>query len=97
MIEIVGGVLIAVAYCAGWATARHRAKGSPAEICQCSHGSAYHDATGCHVSIEKGAVTHYRYDGVAIAWRPANCACVRYVGPLSSYIPELDGHTKEIQ
>jgi hypothetical protein len=70
---------------------RIRPHGTPREICQCKHGSAFHDATGCHQRIEKANVTRYDAFGNAQAWETAECPCVRYVGPLSSYVPELDG------
>jgi hypothetical protein len=65
--------------------------GKPREICQCKHGSAFHDATGCHQRLEKATVTDYDAFGKARAWESSECPCVRYVGPLSSYVPELDG------
>ncbi|WP_327066828.1 hypothetical protein [Kitasatospora sp. NBC_01302] len=92
---LVGAALAASTYGAGVLTGRHQRRNrTPAEICQCAHGSAFHDATGCH-HIVKGQGLQYR-DGVPIKWERVECPCVRYVGPLSSYIPELDAPAKEI-
>jgi hypothetical protein len=93
---IIDGAIATVMYLAGWATARRGRSKTPAEICQCDHGSAFHDGAGCHASVN-GQILQYDGDYEPIKWEIAECPCVRYVGPLSSYVPELDGHTKEIQ
>jgi hypothetical protein len=61
------------------------------EICQCGHGSAFHDGSGCKMLVEKGVVLKYNSYGEPKMWKAAPCACVRYVGPGTSYVPELDG------
>lgn len=93
MIELlVGAGIAAVSYGTGQIAGRHRRKasGPPAEICQCGHGSAYHDRSGCHHQVH-GQILKYDVYATPIKWEIADCPCVRYVGPLSSYVPELDG------
>jgi hypothetical protein len=95
VIDIVGGVLVAVAYLGGWASARRGIKKPPREVCQCKHGSAFHDAKGCHIGVKSTVKSWTDPTFTAprpLEWTYAECPCVRYVGPLSSYIPELDGH-----
>jgi hypothetical protein len=55
-----------------------------AEVCQCTHGSAFHDGNGCRaVVVETDPLTKIQ--------RNRTCSCVHYVGPSTSYVPELDG------
>lgn len=73
----------------------------PPEICQCKHAVSEHDKNGCHhvsTIYEKVIVGYREYgDGDKMpimdkkATGSATCTCVRYVGPHSSYVPELDG------
>lgn len=93
MIELLAGAGIAAAsYLAGHIGGRRARKtaGPPKEICQCGHKASYHDADGCH-STAKGQVLKYDGYWTPIKWEIVDCRCVRYVGPLSSYVPELDG------
>lgn len=66
-----------------------RKAGPPREVCQCEHEAAFHDAEGCHVGV-RGRAARF-HDGYAIDWEYVRCPCVRYVGPLTSYFPEIDG------
>jgi hypothetical protein len=96
MVELfAGAVIAAVTYTAGFVTGR-RQRRSLAEICQCKHGSAFHDAAGCH-HIVNGQILAYVGGDVPIKWEQVECPCVHYVGPSSSYIPELEAPAKEIQ
>lgn len=89
---VTGAVTAAVFYGTGFLAGRRARKtaGPPAEICQCGHGSAYHDRAGCHRTV-KGQILKYDAYADPIKWEIVECQCVRYVGPLSSYVPELDG------
>lgn len=73
------------------ANTTRKSKTNTVEVCQCKHGAAFHDGAGCQTVIEQGRVTEYNYAGIPVAWKPAKCTCVRYVGPSTSYLPELDG------
>jgi hypothetical protein len=101
MIELlVGAGITAVSYGTGLFTGRFRRKtarvlGSLPEICQCGHGSAFHDRAGCHHVVDGQILEHDAYDE-PILWERVQCPCVRYVGPLSSYVPELDGEPAAI-
>ena len=55
-----------------------------AEVCQCRHGSAFHDGDGCRESV---MVT----DPLTRISVHKKCSCAHYVGPATSYVPELDG------
>lgn len=93
MIELlVGAGIAAASYGTGLLAGRRRRKtaGPPAEICQCKHGSAFHDRSGCHHEV-RGQILKYDQYARPIKWERDECPCVRYVGPLSSYMPELDG------
>lgn len=92
MFELIGASIAAAFFAAGWLTGRRdrRLTRPSQEVCQCGHESSYHDKDGCHFVIVKGTVARYDRDGVPVSWEPADCTCVRYVGPLSSYVPELD-------
>jgi hypothetical protein len=98
VIELFAGAAIAaVTYTAGVITGRRQRRSlTPAEICQCGHGSAFHDQAGCHATVQGQALAYDDFDE-PIKWEQAGCACVRYVGPLTSYVPELDAPAKEIQ
>jgi hypothetical protein len=78
----------------------------PKEVCQCTHGVSTHDKAGCHaiefitekeIIGEEDFFDHYtEKKGVrAITNKKVvdqhECFCVRYVGPHSSYVPELEG------
>jgi hypothetical protein len=97
MLELLAGAgIAAITYAAGLATGRRqRNTTTPAEICQCRHGSAFHDATGCHRTINGQILAYDDYDE-PIKWEQVPCPCVRYVGPHTSYIPELDAPAREI-
>lgn len=89
---LTGAGIAAAFYAAGILTRRRtrRIAGPPPEVCQCGHGSAYHDRAGCHHTV-KGQILRYDMYSQPIKWELAECPCVRYVGPLSSYVPELEG------
>jgi hypothetical protein len=55
-----------------------------AEVCQCKHGSAFHDGDGCRVRV-------LETDPLTQIGSRKKCPCVHYVGPGTSYVPELDG------
>lgn len=89
--EVLSTAVGAVSVIIGFIMGRmHRPEKKPTgEICQCEHGASTHDKEGCHASIS----VENRWDalGNPNGWRYGKCACVRYVGPSSSYVPELDG------
>lgn len=87
--DIIGGILAAAMYLAGWATGRRGSRKPPPEFCQCTHGSAFHDGGGCHATVHGQVLKYSSYEN-PIKWELTECPCVRYVGPLSSYVPELD-------
>lgn len=91
---VVGAGITAVAYSFGVFSGRmsKNRNGPKPEICQCGHGSNYHNSTGCHDSVEIDKYDKLGYD-VGTEWIP--CACVAYVGPSSSYIPELADPVKK--
>lgn len=68
-------------YCFARATA---AEAVNPEVCQCTHGAAFHDGSGCR---ERVVVR----DPLTLLSRNAKCSCAHYVGPSTSYVPELDG------
>jgi hypothetical protein len=97
-------VLIGAGIGAGWTAAvwtggyllglRHKRPRQIQEICQCDHPSSMHDRDGCR-EVEEVA-TKWDSWGNEIKWgetRP--CQCIRYVGPHSSYVPELEGSPRE--
>jgi hypothetical protein len=61
----------------------------PKEICQCEHPASMHDKDGCRALVE--AEIKWDTYGDPSKWETRPCACVRYVGPHSSYVPELEG------
>jgi len=86
------GAWVAAVVCSTMASKqRSRAAINTTEVCQCEHGASYHDGAGCRYVIGKGRVTRYSVSGTPIEWEPAECTCVRYVGPNTSYLPEIDG------
>lgn len=89
-IDIVCG---AAMFLTGWASARRGSRKPAPEICQCKHGAAFHDGNGCHVGV-RGPVKKWTdptfFAKRPIEWTYVECPCVRYLGPLSSYVPELD-------
>lgn len=99
MIELLVGV--ALGWVVGFTLGRRRKSEAPVpeEVCQCGHGSAFHDRTGCHLILyqhEKKIIGRTAYDSPVIQETRVpgsgeECRCLRYVGPGSSYLPELDG------
>lgn len=100
---IVGAMILLIGFTLGRA---HRPqKGPPKpppEICQCGHAVSEHDKNGCHhvsTIYEKVIVGYEEYFGGQTRHPvtdrkvvgSATCSCVRYVGPNSSYVPELEG------
>lgn len=85
--ELTGAALLAAGWAAGHITARLRRAPMkpPREICQCGHGAAFHRQDGCNATIAR--------EVGAFSVKHIPCPCVRYVGPSSSYVPELDGPT----
>jgi hypothetical protein len=75
----------------GWTAPLRRAVGltQGAEVCQCGHVSSMHDKGGCHAQEE--IATQWNEYGKSVAYGWQGCNCVHYVGPLSSYVPEVDG------
>lgn len=61
---------------------------SPDE-CRCKHASVFHDVTGCRKIVT--VPVKWDEDFVESKWERRECECLRYVGPHSSYVPELDG------
>jgi hypothetical protein len=67
------------------------------EVCQCRHGVSHHDAKGCNYAKRGkpvGWTRTYSSSGgtedVPSKWDQELCPCVKYVGPNSSYVPELE-------
>lgn len=67
---------------------RRKADMDTVEVCQCGHYVSFHDKDGCHDTNE---VDKYNAIGDVIGCTREPCKCRRYVGPNSSYVPELDG------
>ena len=89
--EITGAAAIVFSYMMGVVRGKRlKADAAPEERCQCEHLSAYHDASGCHDEIRDKPLRYDTYDEPT-AWSKKRCLCVRYVGPNSSYLPEIDG------
>lgn len=57
--------------------------------CRCGHASVFHDSSGCRKMVTRPV--KWDEDGEECKWVEAECECLRYVGPHSTYIPELDG------
>lgn len=96
---LIGAGLMLVGFVLGRLHRPRRAPASPKEVCQCGHGVSTHDAAGCHkvnFITEKVIVGTEEYLGERRAITDKKivdqheCFCVRYVGPHSSYVPELD-------
>jgi hypothetical protein len=58
------------------------------EICLCTHGANVHDAKGCHAEGRKRVTAIDRHNATE-TYVFDECTCIRYVGPNSTYIPEL--------
>ncbi|MFF7198320.1 hypothetical protein ACFZAM_32010 [Streptomyces sp. NPDC008079] len=78
----------------GFGTRVSNVKRPDAELCQCEHGAAFHDAEGCR---ERNQIlikeTVYRVDAYGVPtynreWTTEPCRCVGYVGP--NTVVELD-------
>lgn len=95
-ISYIGGLIFfMVGYVTGaraWATFRRREPLPPAvhgDVCQCEHTSSTHDLEGCHAQVQRESRWN-RDQGYPTGYEWVGCACVRFVGPASSYVPELD-------
>jgi hypothetical protein len=62
---------------------------SSTDDCHCGHASVFHDSSGCR----KIVTVPVKWDdyGDESKWEQRECECLRYAGPNSSYVPELDG------
>lgn len=80
----------ALGYFAGLRT--RKAKAPAPEVCQCKHGPERHDKDGCHAEVNGPTVREWSHNinRIPLSWVQVPCTCVRYVGPHTSYIPELD-------
>lgn len=87
--EMTGAAIAFFGYASALFLQNRIRKHSPKEVCQCEHVSSMHDMSGCHAQREID--TQWNKYGEAIGHGWQSCACVRYVGPLSSYVPEIDG------
>lgn len=87
-----GGALLflSIGYGAGRRDKKNRKP--PGEICRCGHGPERHDGKGCHAVVDRKPVEWYSgTEDMPTAWEEFTCTCVRYVGPNTSYVPELEG------
>jgi hypothetical protein len=104
---LIGGALVLAGFILGRLRRPEKGPPAPPkEVCQCTHGVSTHDAAGCHaiefitekeIIGEEEFFDHYtEKKGIrAITNKKVvdqhECFCVRYVGPHSSYVPELEG------
>ena len=89
---LVGAGILATGWGSGYLLGlRHkRPPRPPKEVCQCDHPSSMHDKDGCRATV--ALATKWNSYGEPVKWEETKpCACVRYVGPHSSYVPELEG------
>jgi hypothetical protein len=63
------------------------------EVCRCGHGPERHDKDGCRATANGAEVETWSYTVPSrpLSWKQVPCSCVRYVGPNTSYVPELEG------
>jgi len=88
MLEVfAGGITAAIFYWIGYLSGRKNKNRLLKEICSCTHGANFHDSKGCHQTKRKEVYSN----GEWLGYQEVECSCVRYVGPTSSYVPELDG------
>ena len=89
MLEIfAGGITAAIFYYIGYLSGRKNKITLLKEICSCTHASSFHDSKGCHKTKRTEVYDQY---GNWSGYQEVECRCIRYVGPASSYVPELDG------
>lgn len=79
---------VPVAAFAGGALIGRIRRGPRPERCQCGHAPSFHYRTGCNATSRR---VKYNNHGEHLGYHDFVCPCVRYVGPGSAYVPELDG------
>jgi hypothetical protein len=103
---VIGGGLVLVGFILGRLHRPRRGPPKPSpEICECDHPRSMHNSDGCHqveliteqvIIGKEEAVDYYsdkKYEQAILDEKVVDkqkCGCVHYVGPYTSYVPEID-------